>query len=104
MIVIFQPHRPSRLKSLVADFSSAFYGADFLVVTDVYLASEKPQRGINAALLIKHLRYPGRKNIVYLPQSELKRNLVSFLKPADVLLALGAGDIDSVVRSVYKHF
>jgi len=104
LVVVFQPHRPSRLKSLISEFADAFYGSDLLIVTDIYLASEKPEKNINAALLIENLRHPSPKNIIYLPQNKLMSHLSSFFNKGDIVLALGAGNIDSIIRSVYRQF
>jgi UDP-N-acetylmuramate--alanine ligase len=95
VVAVFQPHRYSRTASLWADFADAFGDADVLVVTDVYGAGEAPRPGVSGrlvldAVLAAHPATHGR----YLPtHHELVDYLRATLRPGDLCLTLGAGDL-----------
>ena len=52
LVVLFQPHRYSRTKGLFSEFLTCFHQADFLVMTDIYAASEKPIEGVDSVRLL----------------------------------------------------
>jgi UDP-N-acetylmuramate--alanine ligase len=96
-VVVFQPHRFTRTKALFDDFTRAFYQSDILVVLPVYPAGEKPIPGAEGRLLQEGIQAHGHKNTTY--KSDFN-SAVSFLKqilkPDDILLTLGAGDVCKV--------
>ena len=47
LVVLFQPHRYSRTKALFKDFQTCFHQADYLVMSDIYAASEEPIPGVS---------------------------------------------------------
>jgi UDP-N-acetylmuramate--alanine ligase len=98
LVCIFQPHRYSRTATLWPDFADAFDRADLLVVTDVYAAGESPRPGISGKLVAQAVldEHPWRR-LAYLPRlEEVVRFLSSELRPGDLCLTLGAGDITSL--------
>jgi UDP-N-acetylmuramate--alanine ligase len=105
VVVVFQPHRFSRTRALAQEFGAAFGDADHVLVTDVYPAGEAPIPGVTAELIVGAARSHGHRNVVYagdLARAEaLLRELV---RPHDLVLTLGAGDIarlgDRVVKSL----
>src|SRR4029077_17788956 len=62
--VIFQPHRYTRTRDLIEEFTTAFDEADSLFVLDIYAASEKPIEGITGEILAQRIRESG-KNVQY---------------------------------------
>ena len=88
-IVIFQPHRYSRTKLLAKDFGPAFGRADFVFVMDVYPADEAPIRGASSRLILDSLRCLGVPCALFTSSIEVLKSL----KPGDVILTLGAGDV-----------
>lgn len=90
LVVVFQPHRYTRLKDYFIDFAGAFALADVCVITDVYSAGEKPLAEISAEALIAKMNHPDVKKVSY---NELIDTLINVLKPSDTVLTLGAGDI-----------
>ncbi len=89
LIVVFQPHRYSRLAALLQDFSRAFSEADRVLVVDVYGAGEANPTGIQARDLADMI-----PNGVYVGSFERAREaLEGLVGPGDVLLLMGAGDI-----------
>ncbi|MFH0924723.1 MAG: cyanophycin synthetase, partial [bacterium] len=93
-IVIFQPHRYTRTKFLLKEFATAFYQSDILVVTDIYPAGEEPIEGVSALQVAEEVKGHGHKNVMYISnREELINQVLEILRPQDILLTLGAGDV-----------
>ena len=89
LIVVFQPHRYSRLAALMRDFSRAFTGADKVLVLDVYSAGEDNPTGVQATDLADQL-----PNGTYVGDFQGARQaLEGLVGPDDLVLLMGAGDI-----------
>ncbi|HET7482500.1 MAG TPA: UDP-N-acetylmuramate--L-alanine ligase [Actinomycetota bacterium] len=98
VLALFQPHRYSRTAAFKEDFGSAFDDADRIVVTDVYGAGEQPVPGVTGKLIADAIceHIPGR-SVAYIPhRTELVSYLEKSCRSGDVLLTLGAGDVNSV--------
>lgn len=98
VVATFQPHRYSRTVALADGFGSAFGDADRVIVTDVYGAGEQPMPGVSGKLVSDAVcaAFPGRP-VAYMPhRAELVGYLEAVLKPGDILLTLGAGDVTSL--------
>jgi UDP-N-acetylmuramate--alanine ligase len=105
IVAVFQPHRYSRTAALGADFGASFADADRIVVTDVYGAGEDPVPGVNGKLvadaIAQHL--PGRP-LAYLPRrSEVVDYVTAIVREGDVVLTLGAGDVNSVGEELLER-
>ena len=59
-LTIFQPHRYSRVQGLLEEFVASFANSDYLVITDIYAASEQPIEGVTAEKLCER----DRKSVV----------------------------------------
>lgn len=94
LVVVFQPHRYSRIQALFKEFMVTFYDADVLIVTDIYAAGENPIPDMSGRHFYEGLRNYGYKDVTYIPfVDDAKEHLKRILRPGDVLLTLGAGDI-----------
>ena len=103
LVVVFQPHRPSRIQSLFNDFTLAFNQADRLIITDIYGAGEVPIEGLDAQRLVEAVRSHGHREVAYQADlSGLAKNLAANLAPGDVLLTLGAGNINLVADETLR--
>jgi UDP-N-acetylmuramate--alanine ligase len=92
ILVVFQPHRYSRLSALMHDFTRAFTGADKVLVLDVYSAGEQNTFGVQAADLAHQM-----PNATYAGDFKTAREMLEGLVgPGDLLLLMGAGDIDKL--------
>ena len=63
--VVFQPHRYTRTRDLMDEFTAAFADADSLFVLDIYAASEKPIEGISGEVLARTIREKGARDARY---------------------------------------
>jgi UDP-N-acetylmuramate--alanine ligase len=94
IIAAFQPHRYSRTHELFADFVTAFYDADVLVLTDVYAAGEQPIEGATAERLAKEVRRHGQKDVTYIgDRTMIPAHLAGIVKEGDIVITLGAGNL-----------
>ena len=98
--VLFQPHRYSRTKALLADFPAAFSGADEVVICPVYAAFENPVEGGSSADLYAKCRESGLNVKLARSCEEAWTHSVRSAKPGDVTLVLGAGDIISKLHEL----
>jgi len=105
VVCVFQPHRYSRTAALWADFADAFGHADVLVVTDIYPSGEAPRPGVSGQLIANAVldAHPWRR-LAYLPRrTDVVGFLASELRPGDLCLTLGAGDLTSLPDVVQQR-
>ncbi len=98
IVTVFQPHRFSRTAALADQFGTAFALADELVVTDIYGAGERPVPGVSGRLVVDAVRAQDpRLPVAYAPGwEELRQTVASTLRPGDLCLTLGAGDLTAL--------
>jgi UDP-N-acetylmuramate--alanine ligase len=98
IVAVFQPHRYSRIEALGAQFADAFTGADVVVVTDIFGAGEQPRPGVTGRLVSDAVAaaHPGCDVSFVSGRQALVRHLVEILRPGDLCLTLGAGDLTSL--------
>jgi UDP-N-acetylmuramate--alanine ligase len=100
VIGVFQPHRYSRVRDLFKEFTNSFDFVDHLIVMDIYSASEKRIRGISSKNLVKNIKKPCE----YVLKKNLFSKLLKLLRPHDVVVFLGAGNISDIGREFVKVF
>jgi UDP-N-acetylmuramate--alanine ligase len=92
--VIFQPHRYTRTRDLIEEFTTAFNDADSLFVLDIYAASEKPIEGITGEILAQRIRERTAKIGRYVSSpAEAIDAAVAVAQDGDMILTLGAGSV-----------
>jgi len=95
--VIFQPHRFTRTRDLMDDFTTAFTDADTLLLLDIYPASEKPIEGITTQVLAQRIAEAGNGGVVYVPSFDAAAEKVATLaESGDLVLTLGAGSVSQL--------
>jgi UDP-N-acetylmuramate--alanine ligase len=95
---VFQPHTFSRTQALLDDFAKAFEDADHVIVTEIYAARESDAKGISSRDLAQRMSH---RDVCYLSRSnDIANYLAVNLEQGDVLLTLGAGDVDLVAEQV----
>ena len=92
--VLFQPHRYTRTRDLMAEFATAFKDADTVEVLDIYAASEEPIPGVDAPALVEAMRVAGDCKAEYAATVPAAvEALVAKAQSGDVILTLGAGNV-----------
>jgi UDP-N-acetylmuramate--alanine ligase len=104
VVCMFQPHRYSRTAALWDEFGQALQGADLIILTDVYAAGEDPLPGVNGKLILNALlEADSSKQAIYVPKrSMLGEAAARFIRPGDLVLTMGAGDISQCAREIAK--
>jgi len=104
LVVAFQPHRYSRTRDLFDDFIGAFNQADVLFVADIYAAGEKPIDGISSEALVRAIVDHGHQRAsLERDKNALPERLVELVRPGDVVIALGAGDINRILSELERR-
>jgi UDP-N-acetylmuramate--alanine ligase len=103
VVVAFQPHRYTRTQALFHEFTRAFNKADVLLVTEVYPAGEQPIEGATGESLAQAIRAHGHHSVEYVPdKKQVAARLLDVVQPGDLVIALGAGDINASVRELAR--
>lgn len=95
---VFQPHLYTRTRDFYKDFADSLSLLDEVILLDIYPAREEPIAGVSSRLIYDHLRPGIEKSLCH------KEDLLDTLrnKKLDVLITLGAGDIDNYVPQIYE--
>jgi UDP-N-acetylmuramate--alanine ligase len=94
IVTLFQPHRFSRTRDCMNEFSGAFTDCDVLIVTDTYAAGESPIEGAAASDLARAIQKAGHPDVRYLDRfADILESLPASLAHGDLVLTLGAGDV-----------
>ncbi len=102
IVAVFQPHLYSRTRDFAADFGEALSAADRVFVTDVYAAREDPLPGVTGALIADHVR--DGLETRYVPDlDDLSSALVADIKAGDLVVVMGAGDVERVAHEVLSQ-
>lgn len=96
LVAVFQPHRYTRVRDCMEQFPQVFDAADVVVVTDIFSAREEPIPHITAETLFKKIQHKSAAEVLFASRSELTDFLFHFLKPEDVLVTMGAGDVTKI--------
>ncbi len=104
IVAVFQPHLYSRTRDFADAFGRSLSLAEVVIVTDVYPAREKPIEGISGRMISNALEKFGHQNVHY--QSALGKvtqDVEKLIKPGDVVITLGAGNIWKVARELFEN-
>ncbi|HEY0600178.1 UDP-N-acetylmuramate--L-alanine ligase [Brevundimonas sp.] len=94
VIAVVQPHRYTRLRDLMEEFSTCFSDADSVIVADVYAAGETPIEGVDKEALVEGIRRFGHRSVQPLEGVEALPGVIAAeAKAGDLVVLLGAGDI-----------
>jgi UDP-N-acetylmuramate--alanine ligase len=102
VVAVFQPHRYSRTAAVWRDFADAFVDADTLAITDVYAAGEPARPGVSGKLIVDAVldAHPWA-GVAWLPGlDDVLLWLRAVLRPGDLCLTLGAGDLTSLAPRI----
>ncbi len=103
VVCLFQPHRYTRTRDLRDEFATAFNDADVLLLTEIYAAGEEPIPGATGAALVEAIRACGHKDVALVPEkARLAAAARDRVRPGDIVITLGAGDITGVGPELLK--
>jgi UDP-N-acetylmuramate--alanine ligase len=101
LLIAFQPHRFTRTQLLMSEFGPAFEGADAVLLTDVYGASEEPLPGVDVDALAAAVQETFRGDVrVVKAVADVPGALARIARRGDVIVLLGAGSIGSIWPAV----
>ena len=101
LIVVFEPHRYSRIIDLYDEFINSFFDADILFVTKIYSAGEKQITDINEKIIAKSIKKMGHKNVkCFKDEKCMEAELSEVSSSNDFIIFLGAGSISKKARSM----
>ncbi|XTZ20480.1 MAG: glutamate ligase domain-containing protein, partial [cyanobacterium endosymbiont of Rhopalodia fuxianensis] len=104
VVAVFQPHRYSRTATFLEEFTISFQDADFIVLTDIYSAGEANVANITSQDLVNEIKRH-HCEVIYQPSLEaLIESLPKLLRPGDLVLFLGAGNLNQIIPQVIASF
>ncbi|MBA3815100.1 MAG: UDP-N-acetylmuramate--L-alanine ligase [Parachlamydiaceae bacterium] len=104
LVVAYQPHRYSRAKGLIGAYKNVFNDADHLFLTEIYAANEIPIPGVSHDAIMQEINNDSNLNCQHVARSHLASSLAAFLRPHDVCVSLGAGDITKLAGEVLAQY
>jgi len=96
---VFQPHLYTRTRDFAKEFAESLSLLDDLILLDIYPARELPIKGVNAEMILNMVTL---QNKMICPREQLLNELKK--RAPEVLITLGAGDIDKLVEPIEKYF
>jgi UDP-N-acetylmuramate--alanine ligase len=104
VVAVYQPHRYSRTKDCMGLYGDVFENADELFVTEIYAAREAPIEGVTHEVILSEVKNKLKNRCYHVMRSQLASQLATFLRPHDVVVTLGAGDITKLSHEVLNLF
>jgi UDP-N-acetylmuramate--alanine ligase len=102
IISVFQPHRYSRTLHLADEFAKSLSCADKIVLTDIYAAFERPIKNVSIKNIYESVKNDHKDKFVLCDKNRIAENLVKDIRQDDVVLVLGAGDINEVCLEIVE--
>ena len=102
LIAVFQPHRYTRTRSFRKEFAKSFAGADEVILTEVYSASEDRIKGASAKSIYDLMVKDKSPSVKLMEKSRITGYLCGRIRKGDLVLVLGAGDIGKTAREIFK--
>jgi len=100
VVAVFQPHLFSRTRDFASEFASALLGAEVAVILPIYPAREEPIDGVSSRLVVEEAVRLGHPRVLAGPPiGEAMEQLDELLEPGDVLLTIGAGNVDDLATA-----
>jgi UDP-N-acetylmuramate--alanine ligase len=93
LVAAFQPHLFTRTRDFAREFGESLSVADVVLLADIYPAREKPIEGVTSTLVADAVKRAGKPVVWQGARTSLAEALASVVKPGDVVVTVGAGDI-----------
>jgi UDP-N-acetylmuramate--alanine ligase len=99
IILVFQPHRFTRLELLMDKFADSFNGVDQLIISRLYAASQSEIKNINSVALVEKIKERGFKNVQYIEAfNDIQNYLLEEMKKGDAIAFCSAGDLSQMAH------
>ena len=102
LVVIYQPHRYSRAKECIGLYGGVFLDADALFVTEIYASREQPIEGVTHERIISEIQADLKSRCQFIQRNNVANEIINSLRPHDVVVTLGAGDVTSISSEILK--
>lgn len=102
LVAVFQPHLFSRTQAYADLMGQALAAADLVVVADIYPAREQPIPGVTGQLVADAARAAGAMVLFEPSRADLTERVAGLVRPGDVVVTMGAGDITRVGRELVE--
>ncbi|MEO8294280.1 MAG: UDP-N-acetylmuramate--L-alanine ligase [Gemmatimonadota bacterium] len=102
LVAVFQPHLYSRTATHGVAMGKALAAADLVIVSEIYAARETPMPGVSGLSVAKAAEATGATTIFEPARPELTNRVFQAIRPGDVVLTLGAGDVTRVGRELVE--
>jgi UDP-N-acetylmuramate--alanine ligase len=104
VVAVFQPHRYTRTQALLSDFSTAFYQADRVFVTEIYPAGELPIPGVSGRQIAEGAAGHGHRGVTFVAdKGALASEVLRVVQSGDMVLTMGAGDVWRVGEEILER-
>ncbi|MEL6130967.1 MAG: UDP-N-acetylmuramate--L-alanine ligase [Cyanobacteria bacterium J06628_4] len=103
VVAVFQPHRYSRITTLLQEFATAFGDADQVIVTDIYSAGETNASGITGEDVTSTIGEHHTQVAYGATLDDVKSKLASLLQPGDLVIFLTAGNLNQVIPDAMEY-
>ncbi|MDP3995435.1 MAG: UDP-N-acetylmuramate--L-alanine ligase [bacterium] len=108
IVVLFQPHHRNRTKNLFHEFAAAFFRADVVIISEIYDVSGREDSGdkdISSKDLAAAIKKAGHKAVSYAKNLDTAESMLKkIIQPEDVVIIMGAGDVDQVARNIAQPY
>lgn len=104
VVAVFQPHRFSRTAALLSDFAQAFGDADQVIMADIYSAGEANTYGISGKQVAEAVAHNHAGVRYGHTLDDIQAVLTSHLRPGDLVLFMGAGNLNQIIPQVMAHY
>jgi UDP-N-acetylmuramate--alanine ligase len=102
VIAVFQPHRYSRTRDLAEEFSNCFYGANVLILTDIYSANEDKIEDVSIENIYEKIDKNRFQRLELAKKADIPGLISGIVRDDDLVLVLGAGDISDVSGDIVE--
>lgn len=105
ILAVFQPHTYTRTLSLIDDFANILAKFNNLIITDIYAAREVNDGRVSSKDLVDKIKAlsPDSKIMQMSSFDEISSYAKSYLKPNDVFITIGAGDVNKIANNLVKQ-
>ncbi|MBA3238811.1 MAG: UDP-N-acetylmuramate--L-alanine ligase [Parachlamydiaceae bacterium] len=104
IFVVYQPHRYTRTRDCLGMFTSVFDAADEVILTNLYGAGESPIEGITDQKVFEDISRTCKQRVSFVAQDSLINYLSKHLRPHDILVTLGAGNVTFIGNQLLEIF